>query len=226
MLKLNQKGALDPIVIILLILVLAMGGYIGYTFLNKDKDDTPVETTQVTQQETQIEDQSTQEDDIPEGWIVYQNEKFGLSLYHPADWEVGGELHDHPTIVGSRVNITSPDYQSVEEAIGGTTTGVGGLVNISIYDIEEKTLQERYPEGGEGLMATIINRENGHTVTEIDDNEAWQYEIDYEGDSAYTTEFIVGGRTYSIAFNGEGIEDDKAVLFSVYQQILETVKVN
>jgi len=227
MLKLNQKGALDPIVIILLVVVLAMGGYIGWTVLKSDKEET-TETTQSNKETTEAkqEEQVIEDDNIPEGWVEYQNDEFGLSLYHPADWVVGDETYSHPTLKGSVVDINSADYKGVEEQIGGITTEAGANVKIRIYETDAKTLQERYPEGGEGLTTMLLNEDGSHTNAAIDGNDAWQYEIDYEGDSPYITELIKNGYTYSISFNGVGYEDEDAEFFDVYQQILETVKVD
>jgi len=74
MLKLNQKGALDPIVIILLVIVLALGGYVGYTIFNKDNEEVPSETIQATQQATQTvndAESSTENNDADENDLTY-----------------------------------------------------------------------------------------------------------------------------------------------------------
>jgi len=85
MLKLNQKGALDPIVIILLILVLAMGGYISWTVLKSDKEETPAETTQITQKDTNTEQQESAQEEVvvPEGWKTFEDETAAYTFSYP-----------------------------------------------------------------------------------------------------------------------------------------------
>jgi len=87
MLKLNQKGALDPIVIVLLILVLAMGGYIGWTLISSDKEEVSVANSDASQSESS-ENNTTNEsrEETPEevdSRLTYTAEKYGISFKYP-----------------------------------------------------------------------------------------------------------------------------------------------
>lgn len=146
MLKLNQKGALDPIVIILLVVVLAMGGYIGWTILNKEKEEAPAETAQVTQQETQTEQQEpVQEDDtIPEGWVEFTSERINASFAYPEDFGSAEVKFYKPNSPGTGERFvldfsSGPNYLSVQGATSDwapyTETNIGNK-GIAATDAE------------------------------------------------------------------------------------------
>ena len=96
MYKLNQKGGLDPLVIVLLVIVLALGGYVAYTFLEGEEESEPtaVETTQEEVQE--IADEPETEEAIISATDESQNcgfsypENFGNASFEPVETSVQG----------------------------------------------------------------------------------------------------------------------------------------
>ncbi len=74
MFKRNQKGVIDPIFIIVLVLVLAVGGFIYWRTTQKEETPQPVTQTTQVQNEEVVEEENSDEElftvDLPDGWLL------------------------------------------------------------------------------------------------------------------------------------------------------------
>jgi len=118
MLKLNQKGALDPIVIILLIVVLAMGGYIGWTLLKSD-NETATETPQTTQKEqtNNVESNNQNSDEVED----LTNELFSVSL--PSGWQARESTGEIGVDMGRQFAYTNGTHEVLVKVEPGAGRG-------------------------------------------------------------------------------------------------------
>lgn len=93
MFKKNQKGMIDPIFIIVLVLVLAVGGFIYWrTSQDKDEDITQTSSQQIVKDQVteQASDPAEQNEPktIPDGWVKHENKGLDISIYFPSTWKV------------------------------------------------------------------------------------------------------------------------------------------
>lgn len=86
----SQKGfsAVEAIIILIVVALLALGGWYVWKKNNKDTDTN--KNTASQQKETPKEDEKPV--DPTEGWTSYANEKGKYSLKHPASWVMASNL--------------------------------------------------------------------------------------------------------------------------------------
>jgi len=201
MLKLNQKGALDPIVIILLILVLAMGGYIGWTIFKSDKVEAPTETSQETNEAPSTDNDEGQVGEDVEsnidtsGWTTFTSSA-GWSMNIPDGWDAFSNTERKNIFI-----IQTPEYKEGSTAvITETSTGRGGpfalntgtfttgdpTSEIPSYLSKEEVFVAKNVEGKK-YMGTISSANSGNFGS--------------EGDKVYWYSFTKNGKTVLIMHN-------------------------
>ncbi|MDX1766184.1 MAG: hypothetical protein R3313_04505 [Candidatus Saccharimonadales bacterium] len=87
----DQKGAVGPIEIVLIVILIAA---VGFTIWQVNKADQEVSesATNATASSEQVVDTGSQNQSsdnantIPEGWVEYSDERTGVSFYHPSEW--------------------------------------------------------------------------------------------------------------------------------------------
>jgi len=224
MLKLNQKGALDPIVIILLVVVLAMGGYIGYAVLNKDKEEAPAETTQTAQQESQAEQQEpTEEDSIPEGFVAYSNQEIGAEFAYPGDFgEV--ELKFYDGVEGKRFTITFTNSDKDTPLLFGATADhvAGGVSNIG-YKGVNATDNEVASQASDYTTKEYSNNNTSGKYYYYDSQSRPQSGDGYKSEHVYV--FDLNGEYAGIAVFSSGVDENLSdELKAQLEKIASTVK--
>ena len=134
MTKLNNRGAIDHMLIIAIIAVLAVGGFVFYRVSGAESNitdtvsdtvsnttdtmsDTVTETVDTVTDEIESEDEveeetaeETETSNIPEGWIEYTNQDIGFSFAYPEEW---GEVE----LGEPRTGTESPAEGGLRQAI-------------------------------------------------------------------------------------------------------------
>lgn len=85
--KRNQIGSVGILSIVLILLVLGLGGFAAWRYFDENKTDTP-----------QTSQQASSADELPEGFVLYENQEAGFSFGYPREWgEVRIEEFDSPS---------------------------------------------------------------------------------------------------------------------------------
>ena len=87
----NKQKGFSLVEGLLIVLILCVVGFAGYTVWNDNQDDDSEQTDTVQQESTQqsVEqpsDPSEEAPSIPEGWVKYENEELGISFNHTSEW--------------------------------------------------------------------------------------------------------------------------------------------
>lgn len=106
MYRLNQKGGLDPLVIVLLVIVLALGGYVAYTFLGGEEESEPAAVE--TSQQSESTEGQTETASIPAGWTEFEVE--GVTFVLPETFSEGEKPTDNDS--GAQMDAILSDSSS------------------------------------------------------------------------------------------------------------------
>lgn len=192
----NDKGAVDTLFIIAMLLVLGAGVFIWWrvtsaseTVSNSENSSTPIpEPARQGPEEYKVTTA------VPEQWKEYKDTESGLSLFHPEDWDV------------AETTTTDPQQFSNDFSKGAESLAIINVkpidvvqyivLGIDIVELETKTVVDQFKANFLSISAdegSIVEKEilfDGNLATSI----SWKQ------DGAESTNIFVGanGRTYVI----------------------------
>ncbi|MDX1766183.1 MAG: hypothetical protein R3313_04500 [Candidatus Saccharimonadales bacterium] len=205
----SQRGVVDIWFVVVLVVLIAAAVFTLWQINKADETVSDTESNTFSQtlplndnnknNNTEVD---ASESIIPDGWVEYVNSDFGITFFHPNNWNVA---IDQDYNGRDFILITSDDYVSEEEAIGNTTTAQGARITFNFYETELSNVRDIKFEG----LSKQLFDEVGVTNITIDEIDAIQYEWNYEGDAPLATRLIVNGFDVQISYNGDEILDEK-----------------
>lgn len=88
MFKKNQKGIIDPILVVILVVVFAVGGFIYWKTTQKD-DEKITQSSQVADSQTTTKESEAEvTEPMNEGWVRYESKSQKISFEYPKGWFV------------------------------------------------------------------------------------------------------------------------------------------
>jgi type II secretory pathway pseudopilin PulG len=223
----NKQKGFTLVEGLLIVLIVSVVGFAGYTVWNNQQDDES-ENTDTVQQETEVQENNEQSEEIsetastvPEGWTSYKNNQYNFSFAYPDNWTI-----EEKQISSTELSliIKSEDYEEYEGAYGGTNKG--SLVSVSVIDTnyEFYTSNENILNGN--TRPPVIYREVNEI--EVSGVPGISYIVGYEGPEYMHSKFEVDMYAYDLSL--EAIINSSDELFNpnqeTYQQIVDTLEIN
>jgi len=166
----NQKGFANIVLIVVIVAIIAVGGY--FVFVKKSEPITQQPTPTTTQNPTPT---ATPKNETA-NWEVYRNEKYGIEFKHPTGWYIYDGIDG-----GSGLAI-------YERKVGPGLPGVTRLMNIYRHG-NETTDVKTYAEKNTlntpiatDTTSGVLKKEQGYvTVAQIQSYQIYTKTIDRDG---------------------------------------------
>lgn len=223
--KMNQKGVIDLMLVAVLIVVLAVGGFVVWRV--QDSGTNANNSSETTQTETVAEQQSTDntrspDRDIPDGWVEFNDETLGFSFIYPEDWVIESQYSGVNDASMLQVNLRSPDYVRSTEGYGqiikGAELGVSidSIKNSGVaHETVSSILDGTY--GGKSVLG-------GQKELSVSGIAGVEYTSVYEGPAYLVSQFDSGDMAIYFFLEAEnGPNYDSYV--SQYRQIVDSFKI-
>ncbi len=212
--KLNQNGfgALEGILIFVIVALIGGAGWYVWQRNNDKPSDTVSQQAEKSDKATKVPIEK-----IP----TYTNTKVGISFYKPAAWKFEEKDYGVKNSI-LHLEITSPDYTEIQGGYGGSETGTRITVWVNKMDVEGylSPLTDKILSGSPGGKENYTEIK---TVT-IAGKSGVSYKASYEGPARLTNQFEFNNRQYMINLeedlNGPKFNDNTAT----YQKIVDSFK--
>ena len=214
--KINQKGALDLMLIITIVLVAAIGGFLIYRLVNEDVIDNS--SSQSLIEESQVNDTINQEEldsaELPADETVYQFKNAPISFSYDQNWQLledGINFGLESGRCGQSVvseEITCIDYAMLAPADEEFTNTDQFRVNIGVFAKTDELSAREWDEqkvfqGQDGLLSDA-------QFPEIDMFDVVRTESDYstEESKEIRVRYVLTSGAYGIVFFSNMFEGD------------------
>lgn len=208
-----------PLLLISSLIVVALGSYYLGTQKsykdNKTTYSTPNTPSQILPTETNLVPSSTPmpTQQAQNGKIAFEGTKAGYRLEYPASWKATSEY-----VRGYEfVTIESPDFQISNEY---PVLEKRFSFSVDVNDSDLNTIDDYF--NNDTLTKSIARNKIKTTVGSI---EAIQYDFGYETHTATQTEFLKGGKRYTIQYRYVDT-NSKQTEWNTYEELLKSFRVN
>lgn len=217
--KQNQKGT-APIIVLVILSLLALGGTAGYIKYSKIKNEAKTETESSILPPVQITGVPRQKGgssrsgaptpaiatDELTGWKEYKNERFPYKIKYPPDWYFLKTGYNPPPPVAVMFSSNSQGYQPGVDSAS---------VDIVVLPEEVKSIEEI------GEVKNLVEEQYYQkTPITVSGVRALRLEVPDKSENRFSLYLLYKGNSYRIGFAGSG--DNNSKYSDIFQKILNS----
>lgn len=174
----KQRGMIDPIVAILVLVVLVLGGLLVWQVTKSDKstDSTDTTTTTATETEEESESDDEAEEETEEvacapaaGEAKYQDTALGYCFVYPTSWGTASKT----VVAGTNSKVVKLEFSKLNDYSFGQLTTKGYELNFmySVHNDDYATIKKQYAaadsarkSGNSAYSLKMFSTDNNHFV--------------------------------------------------------------
>ncbi|OGE37917.1 hypothetical protein A3B45_01330 [Candidatus Daviesbacteria bacterium RIFCSPLOWO2_01_FULL_39_12] len=215
----NQKG-FAPILIIILIAALAIGGYLVYSdkigvYQNQPKPiPSPQPMTQPSPSPATIYESTNSAETA--NWKTYTHYELGYTVKYPETW-----LFDEPNyqLTYSEFTIKTPDLKREGDSYYSIVKGSQISISVGKYATKLNSIDD-YFDKNKFMQQITANRK--HII--IDGQPAIRFDQAYEGINSTNIIFLYNGLLYTIGIHFPITDNSRTTNLDVYEKLVNSFR--